>query len=411
MEVVTREWLGRGVVMALGALVAVPVVGVAQELPRVTVSGEVRLRGEWDGRTAGVGDDAATLSRIRLGILADLTDWARAFVQAQDARAWGTATNTLTDASADQLDMHQGYAELGRGDGVRGRLGRQEVALADERLVGAVGWSNTGRAFDGARMLGDAGGVDWQVFWMNVAERDSLLPIGPDPQLNEGEDLDGWLIGAFATHDFGGTTAEVTALYDRNAATSKSYTVNLRLHGDAGFALYEAAGAYQFGPDRRAFFASGRAGLRVGRGRVSAGLDYLSGDDDPGDAQIRAFNTLYATNHKFYGFMDYILAPDAQLDAAGLVDVVLTGSMGLPHDMRVRLDLHHFRTAKERAGLSALGSEVDLVGDWNPVRYAGVQAGGGLFFPNDLITGLLPAFAGGDATTYWGYVQLTLRWP
>ncbi|MBE0592687.1 MAG: hypothetical protein IH616_09845, partial [Gemmatimonadales bacterium] len=48
---------------------------VAQELPKIDVSGELRLRGEWDGRTVGVGDDAATLSRIRLGARVTLTSW------------------------------------------------------------------------------------------------------------------------------------------------------------------------------------------------------------------------------------------------------------------------------------------------------------------------------------------------
>jgi hypothetical protein len=402
-----RWWVGIMVIQLL--LTAVP--ATAQEYPEIRLSGSVRLRGEWDGRAVGAGDDAATLSRIRVGVRARLTDWARAFLQLQDARAWGTSGNTLTDASADQLDLHQGYAELGHTDGLRGRLGRQEIALADERLVGAVGWSNTGRSFDGVRALGDVGGVTWSAFWMNVAERDSLLAIGPNPQLNQGMHDDGWLIGGFASHTVGGATVELTALYDRQAITTKSYTVNLRVHGAAGVGRYEAAGAYQFGPDREAFFASGRAGVAVGRASAAAQLDYVSGDADPTDGEIRAFNTLYATNHKFYGYMDYFLALPAQLDQAGLMDAMLRGSLGFPHQVRVRIDLHHFRTAQERSGVSTLGTEVDLVGSWDPVQYVGLEAGGGMFFPEDLLPDLLPAFAAGTSTTYWGYAQLTLRWP
>ena len=383
----------------------------AQEPPTIAFSGELRLRGEWDGRTVGVGDDAATLSRIRLGARVGLSSWIGAFAQLQDARAWGTEGNTLTDASADQLDLHQGYAELGSARRVLGRLGRQEMSIGDERLVGAVGWTNTGRSFDGARMLGTVSGFEWTVFWMNVAERDSLQTTGLNPQVNQGVGDDGWFIGGFGTTKFGGATAELTALFDRDAVTSESYTVNLRLLGAAVGFLYEAAGAYQFGPDRSAYFASGKAGFGLERGSLAAQVDYLSGDDDPAAGDIKAFNTLYATGHKFYGYMDYFLNIPGQLDQAGLMDAMLRGSLTVSSVTRLRADLHHFRLARERAGARGLGTELDLVGTWTMGEYAGLEAGGGLYFPTDLMTTLQPAFANGSDATYWGYVQLTLRWP
>jgi len=385
--------------------------GVAQSLPALKPDGQLRLRGEWDGRTAGVGDDAATLSRIRVGVRADVTGWARAYVQLQDSRGWGTEGNTLTDALADRFDLHQGYAELGGVDRVAARLGRQEMALGDERLVGVVGWSNTGRAFDGARVLGAAGTVRWTVFWMNVAERDSLLAIGTDPQANQGEHDDGWLLGGFASTKLGGTTAELTALVDRQALTDEMYTVNLRVHGAAGPFGYEAAGAYQFGPDIRAFFLSGRAGAAIGKVSVAAQADYLSGAEDPAEVTTRAFNTLYATNHKFYGYMDYFLAFPSQLDEAGLVDAMLRGSLPVGRGVTARADLHHFRTARERGGEHTLGTELDLVGSWKPATPVTVEIGGGLFFPRPFASALIPAFGAGDDPTYWGYLQLTLDWP
>jgi hypothetical protein len=383
----------------------------AQERPTVTFSGELRLRGERDGRTVGVGDDAATLSRLRLGARVGLASWIGVFAQLQDARAWGTEGNTLTDASADQLDLHQGYADLGSADQVLVRLGRQEMNLGDERLVGAVGWSNTARAFDGTRLLGRVSGLDWSVFLMNVAERDALQPTGTDPQANQGEDDDGWLAGGFASRRFGGTTAELTALVDKYAVTAESYTVNLRLHGTADALRYEAAGAFQFGPDRSAYFASGMVGVAAGRTSLAAQLDYLSGDDDPADAEARAFNTLYATNHKFYGYMDYFLNLPGQLDQAGLMDVMLRGGLDLSSVTRLRADVHHFRLARDRGIGRTLGTELDLVATWAVAELAGLEAGAALFLPSDPLTALLPAFAGGSDATYWGYVQLTLRWP
>jgi len=381
----------------------------AQGTTRMGFDGEFRLRGEWDGRTVDGRIDAVTLLRVRLGVRAEVASWIRAYAQLQDARALGTEGSTL-DGSADFLDMHQAYVELGT-KALAGRLGRQEMALGDERLIGAVGWSNTGRVFDGARLLGETSGITWQAFWMNVVERDAVLATGPDPQLNQGIDNDGWLVGGFASGKWGGTTAELTAIVDREAATEESYTLALRAHGRAGAFMYEAAGAYQFGPDRGAYFASGKAGAAVGSVTVAAQADYLSGDDDLTDGESAAFHTLYATNHKFYGIMDYFLALPGQLGQAGLMDAMARGSYALSQNAVVRLDVHRFALAKERFGARALGTELDLGGDWSLHRSTGLQVGGGIFLPEPLASRFLPAFATGDDPTYWGYVQLTVRWP
>ena len=399
---------------ALLLLLSLPATLLAQdekEYPTFAFDGQLRLRSEADGRTTGTSPDFATLSRIRFGVRVGLLDWMNVYLQLQDARAWGIETNTLVDASADLFDLHQGYVDLGAKETFTARLGRQEMPLADERLVGAVGWSNTGRSFDGVRAFGKDGGIGWTAYVMNTVERDSLLAVGLHPQVNQGEYDDGWLIGGFASGKYGDVTTEVTAVYDRKAATDESYTVNLRLHGRSGVFLYEAAGAYQFGPDRGAWFASGKAGVAVGKGTVALQLDYLSGNADPADTQDKAFNTLYATNHKFYGYMDYFLFIPQQLDRAGLVDAMLRGSLNTSATTSVRLDLHRFRTAQERNGLNKLGTEIDLVGNWRMAKPASLQVGVAAYVPEELMTQLFPAFAGGESTTWWGYAQLTVNWP
>lgn len=384
---------------------------VESEYPRFRVDGQFRLRFEADGRTVGADPDFAVLSRVRVGGGVVLADWIDVYARIQDSRAWGDELNTLTDASADRLDLNEGYVTLGSGPGFKAKLGRQQVKIADERLVGAVEWTNTGRSFDGARLSGQAGPFNWSAFWMNVRERDSLSAVGLDPQLNQGVNDDGWLIGGFGYTSLGDLIAELTFLVDRYAITEESYTTNLRLHGISSGFLYEAAGAWQTGPDRAAWFASGKLGFGWNRNSVAAQLDYLSGDSDPGDGETKAFNTLYATNHKFYGYMDYFLALPAQLDQAGLVDAVLRGAWGAARNTTVRLDLHRFWTAEERNGETALGTELDLVGAWDILPQANLAGGVGLFMPEPLITQLLPAFAGGEDTTWWGFVQLTLAWP
>jgi hypothetical protein len=398
-----------------GPLILLSVISVPldSQTPPVTLSGEIRLRGEWDGRTAQAGDDAATLSRVRLGVGSQLRPWLSVFVQLQDSRAWGTETSTAADATADQLDLHQGYVDL-RALGVTARLGRQELALADERLVGPLLWANTTRTFDGAVFSRGYTGGEARLFWMNVAERDALVATGVDPQGNEAADLDGWFMGGYFAHRLGASAeAQVMLLHDRNAVTDKSYTAWGRLYGRVGDLLYDGSGAYQFGADRRAFLVSGRLGLALGqRGSIAAQLDVLSGDADTLDTTRRAFATLYPTAHAFHGYMDYLVDFPRQTVQAGLIDAMARAVVPVPQPWTLRADVHYFALAAERNGQRGLGVEGDVVLGRALVPGATVEAGGSVFVPRDLMATILPAFAlGTDDPTYWAYLMLTVRFP
>jgi len=383
----------------------------AQELAEsaVSFSGQIRLRGEWDGRTTRTGDDAAVLSRIRLGTRVNARPWLTVFAQLQDHRAWGTESDPV-EGTADALDLHQGYVDLTH-RGATLRLGRQEVGLGDERLIGPLAWANTGRSFDGALARQEFNAGHIRVFWMNVAERDSMNLIGIHPQGNEGADGDGWLMGAFVTKRVGATVFEGMFLHDRKAATDESYTAHGRVHGSLGSILYDGSGAYQFGPDLRAFLFSARMGVAVGRGgSVAAQLDYISGDADTLDATSRAFQTLYPTAHAYHGYMDYFLMFPRNTLAGGLVDAIARVRLPTPELWSARADVHRFWLAQERSGSKQLGWETDLVLRRTLASGTAVEFGSSIFAPEDLMTTIAPAFAAGADVTYWGYLLLIVNW-
>ena len=138
----------------ISALSALLVAGASLPLhaQQVTLGGQVRPRFEYR-EPAGNRDDGATSMRVRVNLSALLERNVQAFIQLQDVRFFGEETNTLGDFSADNFDLHQGYLELNHsGDaGFALRVGRQEVNFGGERLVGAVGWTQQARSFDGAR--------------------------------------------------------------------------------------------------------------------------------------------------------------------------------------------------------------------------------------------------------------------
>ena len=125
--------------------------------PWLRVRGEFRERAEGfvnagfvDGR-----DDLYYLSRFRFNATATSKAMA-ATVQLQDARVGDksvgptgtpfTASFDLRQAFVDVNAMRVGKTQIGR------RLGRQELAFGDQRLVGHVNWVNTARTFDAARV-------------------------------------------------------------------------------------------------------------------------------------------------------------------------------------------------------------------------------------------------------------------
>jgi hypothetical protein len=161
------------------------------------------------------------------------------------------------------------------------------------------------------------------------------------------------------------------------------------------------------------------AGARLTRAATAAlpaaftvGVDMLSGDDDPGDGSYGAFNTLYATNHKWYGSMDLFLDPAARTGDRGLVDVMAGTAVTLSPRATLRADVHHFRTAASGAVAATTGAPVDRTLGWEadltlPFQLspaAGVELGYAVFRPG----------AGGESlglgrdgsTRQWGYVQL-----
>ena len=133
----------------LGILVAFPV----RAETKVEVGGQIRPRFEVR-EPVGSGHDIITTMRVRASLEAWLDRDVGAFIQLQDVRLWGEETNTLSDFRADNFDLHQGYVTFGNvGEtSIDIRVGRQEMSLGGQRLVGAVGWTQQGRAFDGIRI-------------------------------------------------------------------------------------------------------------------------------------------------------------------------------------------------------------------------------------------------------------------
>ncbi len=336
-------------------LLAVAMPALAQE---VVFRGQIRPRYEYREPTSP-GDERFTSMRSRLGVDAALERDVRVFIQLQDVRFWGEEASTLADFNADNLDLHQGFVEIGRfTDGPAAvRIGRQEINLGGQRLVGAVGWTQQGRSFDGARIRlnSDVGSVD-------------LIGYVLSDRVGAQQDQDAHLLGAYAVVEAGRMgDLDLYALYQKGLEVTETGqgTFGARLAGSDGRLTYRGEASIQRGKradaDVAAYMLGGRIGVGVGsRTTLTLWYDYLSGDDDPADGTTRVFDTVFATNHKFYGLADLFLNIPNSTANQGLQDLALKGSYRLGPTVSFGLDLHSFRLAKKGALASAhLGDELD----------------------------------------------------
>ncbi len=388
-----------------------------------SIAGEVRERTELDGRSFDGGAPAPLyhLLRTRLDVAAAPFSHVSALVQIQDSRVFGEENPALADGtfdgSADGLDLHQAYFVVDSIGGVplRLKVGRQEFAYGDERLIGAVGWHNVGRSFDGAVLAYDGRRIDADLF---AAHLNGSTTSGTSKNL----------LGFYGVVDFDGAThADVFAIGENDTHQLSSgpdagairllrYTPGARLHGRIGAFDYDVQGAYQGGVqattdstarlDIRASMLSASAGYTfqsAARLHIEATYTQLSGDDDPANGTSNTFNTLYATNHKFYGAMDYFPF-NATLRPFGLQDAFVTISSAPLSGVSVALAAHLFGTATDvtvgESAATALGEEFDLTGTWKASKPLALQLGVSTFIPGAVVNDLL-----GDRTTYWGYLM------
>lgn len=341
--------------------------------------------------------DSFNLLRSRLGIKFTPLKNISAFVQFQDSRSFGEELGTLTDGSANTFDLHQSYftADKFFGLPVRIKLGRMEMAYGSQRLIGAVGWHNIGRSFDGVVFTIHTKKMLIDLFNMKEIENRQFGDIGDKDFMGIYGKFK--LLPDYKTHAFVliQKIKPVSDIEELNRITSGVY-----VKGTHGRFSHELEFAYQSGKifsgselKISAMMASWNFSfLLSGSGvmpSLTAGVAYLSGDKDPTDTTYGVFDTLYATNHKFYGYMDYFLNIPGNTFNLGLMDIH-AGITANPLDKTtINIKYHNFMTNSEytlNTGISSknFGSEIDFTAKYIYNRYISFVFGASFFSPGDI---------------------------
>jgi len=339
----------------------------------------------------------------------------------QDVRVWGDEEQ-LKDISS--VVVHEAWGEISFNQHLSVRLGRQEFVYDDHRLLGNVNWVQQARSHDAALLKFHI--KDWQADFAAAYNNQGEELFRNRYTLNNYRSLFFlWInkpfnkilkISALGIADgfqAADSTVDETIYRYTFGAHFQFMEDNLGLNGS----LY-----YQSGQDRNytsvnAYMFALKGIYKHERFSINAGIDFLSGTNglSSNNSEINTFNTLYATNHKFYGLMDYFINIPLHTLNGGLKDLFTGISYKITEEATFLINYHNFSLSNNisdpanpgKAIIKELGSEIDIIGNYNFHRDLNIKAGFSVMFP----TTSMEVLKGGDKSVSqnWAWLMVTFK--
>ena len=285
----------------------------------------LQLRGEFRARTEGFNgggfssdnDDAYWMDRFRLNATVRPSSSLIFFVQAQDARAFNKTTGAGAAPFRDTIDLHQAYGESAIGSKAVVRIGRQELAFGEQRLIGSLVWANVARTFDGGRVTLKRRFGQLDAFAVSVV---TITPGSFDKSGNGNalygtyESLTGIIPKQTIEPYFLWRESTNVATKAGGLASLHQATTGVRVAGRLPAAFdYSSELAMQRGSagaeDVRAWAGHavlGRSFAAALTPRVFGEFNYASGDTSPAGGPRGTFDPLYPTGHDKLGLADQV---------------------------------------------------------------------------------------------------------
>lgn len=400
----------------LTAAIAMMAVAVfAQQDNQFTVDAQLRTRGEYNNgastpRAEGQLPETFINNRARL-TLGYQRDNLEVKVGVQHTGLWGANDMNASDG---QATINEAWAKLNIGAGFYAKVGRQQLVYDDERILGGLDWHVSGNWHD-ALLLGHSEGNSSSslILAFNQATNnnkngnfyDGPMPYKSMQTVHHHYQSDMMPLGVSLLIMNLGRESGVAG----HGKTKYMQTIG----GDLTFkpaewdfhaALYYQTGKNVADQKVSAWMASAKVGYKISpEVGVNVGYDYRSGNDGKSDKD-KAFDQLFGTHHKFYGFMDYWLrtVPNGLQDIQGGITYKASEKTNL------LLNYHYFLTTCDMGNLDkSLGHEIDLQLTTKLARDVTLMAG----YSTMLGTETMDAVKRGNHKSWqdWGWVQLNIN--
>lgn len=423
---------------------------------QLQVNAQLRTRTEFrngQGAPLAKGADAAffTSQRTRLGLLYNAYRL-KLGLTVQDARVWGQDASTInrtTTADNNGLMLHEAWAEIQLTDTIIKtsaltlKTGRQELVYDDQRLLGNLDWLQQARRHDAALLKYES--AAWKLhagvaFNQNKENAAGTIYNNTPAGNNAGNTNGGamykslqflyagrqwatgsasWLLLADQFNKFHYDTAGtvITKTYDKgawNRVTTGVYFNNNFQQLNVTAAAYYQLGKTNAGQTLRAGMVNLLAAWQFSKKlSLAAGFDYTTGGVSSSGSS-KAFDPLYGTPHKFWGFMDYFYAANG-FGSTGLQDYFLKLKWKANARGVAGLDIHQFNSvaavadpAKPGATGKNFGQELDLIYNYTITPQIGIEAGYSHFFTTSTLAAaknITNAKGGAD----WAYLMLNIK--
>jgi hypothetical protein len=350
----------------------------------------------------------SSLLRTRLGVTWGEDDAVGGRLVFQDSRS----LSDMVVSSAGSLMLHEGYLSASSEAGLTMQVGRREMSFGKQRLVTALPWHNSGKAFDGLFVVGDG----------------ESLPVGftawavqPNFPASDGEEIAGsHFQGLYLDRNLNDTMS-VEAWTMRNQVESTSVervTAGGAYRLRTGPIAADVEGSYQLGnvgDDSIAAYAAALNAQWTGsevslKPRVGGEVNIASGDTEAGDGVSNTYDPLHPLGHAYWGHQDLVGGRNAMdLRAwvgATIFDTPVTVDLHLLSAVSLEDDFYQANGAGRGADLtgasdSNIGTEIDLYAK-PKLDSLNTLVGVSAFLP-----GGVAKAAGMSDPILWGYLQFT----
>lgn len=378
----------------------------------VEFSAEIRPRFEVDSKdfNDATGSKNLGMLRTRAALKFSPSEDLELFFQAQDSRDMGFETSTLTNMK--NLDVHQAYVKLKNFFElpVDIKLGRMEITYGSGRFFGINYWNNVGRAFDGAVVSLKASVHKFDL--IAVKEKENY-------QFGDSAEVD---ILAFVS-DINLTSKfklQPFIIWQKNTPLNilSRFSTGIYSEGIFNGFFHEADFAYQFGEltdengaklNIAAYIASITVGVKLNlpvMPTFNAGVDILTGDDNPNDGSYNVFASPYGDKHKFYGLMDYFKNNPLNTYNLGMINIRGGFALEPVPGLNVKLEMHLLNSFEDYilnggSHSKQFGTEGDLTLSYKYSEYVKLQTGISLFIPGDIFKETK-----GEDNSFWYYFMM-----
>lgn len=351
-------------------------------------------------------------------------------VVAQHSGIWG-------QSGQGSFNLFEAWAKLSAKNGLFAQVGRQALSYDDERIIGPNDWSVASRSHDVLRLGYEGHGHKGHVIlaYNQNAENtyggtyyiDGAHPYKTMHTLWYHYDVPKLPLGASVLFmnigmqsgekDGTGPNAPKTT-YQQLLGGYLSYKPN-NLTMEASY--YRQMGKNENNMKIKAWMASLLVKWQLSKQwGLTTGFDYLSGDENyavPGKGQmglirhneIKGFNPLYGSHHKFYGMMDFFYV-STYLNgfSPGLENLYAGGTYSPTDRLKLKLTYHYLSTATQLKDIDrTLGHDIDLEASYQIMKDVRLSAGISYMTGTETMEKLKRADSDANRLR-WGWFSLTV---